>query len=104
MARREIGEARPAWVPIAPRLKLWQNGCNPLFQGESLFSRDRMKCKEHRWEKMDVQWLCAACGIEAAAKDPDTLPCPRCGATADPKLVYCHICLDQMFGLELLDA
>jgi hypothetical protein len=36
--------------------------------------------------------------------DPAVDPCPRCGAIADPKLIYCDLCLERLYRLGIDDG
>ena len=60
-----------------------------------------MKCKEHDWKVNGDRWVCTQCQDEAAAEDLSVLPCPRCGAPAKPGLVYCDVCLERIYRLEI---
>jgi predicted amidophosphoribosyltransferase len=60
-----------------------------------------MKCKEHEWKVNGGVWVCERCQEEAAAKDLVVLPCPKCGAPVEPELIYCGVCLDKIYRLEM---
>lgn len=62
------------------------------------------KCKEHLWRLVEGVWICDNCGQQASFRITDKAPCPRCGAPPEGDQVYCSICLDRLYGLELQDA
>jgi hypothetical protein len=62
------------------------------------------RCREHHWEYRGGIWMCARCQEEAAAKDPEVLPCPACGAKVEPKLIYCDTCLARLYRLGINDG
>lgn len=62
------------------------------------------KCREHKWLNVQKGWVCEICGEQAAVSHPQIQPCPRCGADPEKDLVYCRVCLDRIYGLELQDA
>lgn len=62
------------------------------------------RCREHIWRHFEGGWVCEKCGEQAAVKSPKLAPCPICGALPEGDLVYCRICLDRLYGLELQDA
>jgi|DewCreStandDraft_4_1066084.scaffolds.fasta_scaffold12854_7 hypothetical protein len=62
------------------------------------------KCREHKWLNHGNGWICETCGEKAAVNHPQIQPCPRCGAKPEGDLVYCRVCLDRIYGLELQDA
>ena len=53
---------------------------------------------------LDGRWICEKCGEQAALDHPHIPPCPRCGARPEGDLIYCRVCLDRIYGLELQDA
>ncbi len=62
------------------------------------------RCREHEWISTVEGWICRSCKEKAASDHPQVHPCPRCGAKPDGDLVYCRVCLDRIYGLELQDA
>lgn len=62
------------------------------------------RCREHSWIYSEGYWHCKECGERAANSDPNLHPCPKCGAKPEGQLVYCKVCLDGIYGLDLQDA
>jgi rubrerythrin len=84
---------------------MWQNEAREFFHHHAPGGDQLMpKCREHSWMHLDGRWICEKCGEQAALDHPHIPPCPRCGARPEGDLIYCRVCLDRIYGLELQDA